>query len=195
MTARRWLVGVALVLAGLAGFLAVGVRGAMDVEARPSSPTLRLEVELAERRLLVVERGEVTRSYDVTIGAHGHPTPRGSFRISWMDWNPSWHPPKSPWARGKKPVGPGPDNPMGRVKLFFRQPAYYIHGTAAEDQLGQAASHGCVRLGNEDVMELARLVMEHGGEARPPGWFERVMSRFRETEKVTLSTPVPLVIR
>jgi murein L,D-transpeptidase YcbB/YkuD len=195
MNARRWMLALGLALAVLAGFLTRAAPAGEDVEARPSSPTLRLEVELAERQLRVVEHGAVTRTYDVTVGAPGHQTPTGSFRISWMDWNPSWHPPKSPWARGKKPVGPGPDNPMGRVKMFFRQPAYYIHGTSAEDQIGAAASHGCVRMRNEDVMELGRLVMEHGGEVRPPGWFQRVMNRFRETEKVSLPTPVPLTIR
>jgi lipoprotein-anchoring transpeptidase ErfK/SrfK len=143
----------------------------------------------------VVERGEVTRVYEVTVGKPAHPTPTGAYRISWVEWNPSWTPPNSRWARGKRAVGPGPDNPMGRVKMYFRGPAYYVHGTALDQEIGEASSHGCVRLRNDDVIDLAQLVMEHGGEPRPASWFRRVIDRFRDTQRVTLSTPVPIRIR
>ena len=70
---------------------------------------------------------------------------------------------------------------MGRVKIFFAEPDYYIHGTEAEESLGTAASHGCLRMSNDDVIELARLVMEHGGEARSPNWFRRILNRVTDT--------------
>ena len=47
---------------------------------------------------------------------------RGDFSVRRVIWNPRWVPPNSKWARGKKPMGPGPDNPMGRVKIFFKEP-------------------------------------------------------------------------
>jgi murein L,D-transpeptidase YcbB/YkuD len=194
MDRRRWTVLIVLLMAGATGLAAYAVRGG-SADARPDSPTLRLEVDLDARTLQVVERGAVTQEYAVTVGTASHPTPRGSFRISWLEWNPSWHPPDSPWARGRKPMGPGPDNPMGRVKLFFRNPAYYVHGTDAESEIGHAASHGCVRLRNEDVIALAKVVMEHGGEPPSPSWLQRVIDRFRDTERVTLPNPVPLTIR
>jgi murein L,D-transpeptidase YcbB/YkuD len=184
-----------LVLAAGTGVFAFVAGSGESLESAESSPTLRLEVDRAERVLQVVEDGVVTRVYDVTVGKPGHRTPAGAYRISWLEWNPSWTPPNSPWARGKRPMGPGPDNPMGRVKLFFRAPAYYVHGTEAEAEIGREASHGCVRMRNEDVIELAQLVMEHGGQPRPPGWFQRVIDRFRDTERVGLSTPVPITIR
>jgi murein L,D-transpeptidase YcbB/YkuD len=195
MSRRYWVLLAVLMLAGATGIFAFVGRADESLESAPSSPTLRIEVDLTERVLQVVEQGEVTRVYDVTVGKPGHRTPTGAYRISWLEWNPSWTPPNSSWARGRRPVGPGPDNPMGRVKLFFRAPAYYVHGTAADEEIGSAASHGCVRLRNEDVVELGRLVMEHGGEPRPAGWFQRVMDRFRDTERVSLSTPIPITIR
>ncbi len=45
------------------------------------------------------------------------------------------------------------------------------------------------------MLKVARKVMQHGGEARPPGWFKRVINAFRDTREVTLSRPVPVVIR
>jgi murein L,D-transpeptidase YcbB/YkuD len=194
MGRRFWALAAFLVLAAGSGLFAFVAKDDALAEA-PDSPTLRIEVDVAARQLYVVEGGQVTRMYDVTVGKPGHTTPTGSYRITWLEWNPTWTPPNSPWARGKRAMGPGPENPMGRVKLFFRQPAYYVHGTAADEEIGAAASHGCVRLRNEDVIELGRLVMEHGGEARPAGWFRRVIDRFRDTERVGLSTPVPIEIR
>lgn len=190
---RRIIFGaIVLLIAAIAGVLAFSAPKAL--EDRPSSETLRLEVDLSERTLSVVERGEVTAVHPVTVGSPDHPTPTGSYRIDWLVWNPSWNPPDSDWARDKKPVKPGWDNPMGRVKMFFRGPAYYVHGTRSVGELGQAASHGCVRMSNADVLKVARVVMEHGGEPRPPNWFKRIINRLSDTREVTLPRPVPVVI-
>jgi lipoprotein-anchoring transpeptidase ErfK/SrfK len=190
---KRIILGVlAVVLAAGVGLLAFSAPRSSS--AGPSSETLRLEVDLSERTLSVVENGEVTQTHPVTVGSSEHPTPRGSYRIDWLVWNPSWNPPASDWARGKKPVGPGWNNPMGRVKMFFKAPTFYIHGTRAISELGEAASHGCVRMSNADVLRVARIVMEHGGEKRPPNWFKRVINRIRDTEEVRLTNPVPVTI-
>lgn len=191
MNGRRVLLGCVIAVMAVTGLFAFSTR---EVEPPESSKTLRLEVDLSERTLTVRERGNVLKTFDVTVGTSRHPTPRGDYRIDWIVWNPSWTPPNSEWARGQEPVGPGPSNPMGRVKMFFRQPAYYVHGTTRDDQIGEAASHGCVRMRNEDVIELAQLVMEHGGEPKEPNWFTRVINRFRDTREVTLQAPVPVII-
>lgn len=181
------------------GILAIlVVAGGMSLrDQRPTerpSETLRLEVDISDRTLSVLERGRVVETHPVTVGSRNHPTPLGSYAIDWIVWNPSWNPPDSGWAKNRRAMGPGPDNPMGRVKMFFREPAYYVHGTRAISELGTAASHGCVRLSNADVLKVARRVMKHGGEARPPGWFKRVINSFRDTREVRLTRPVPVQI-
>lgn len=129
-------------------------------------------------------------------GKQGHATPRGNFAIQRVIWNPRWVPPDSEWARGKKPREPGdPRNPMGRVKAFFREPTYYIHGTDDEASIGRAASHGCVRMRNEDVIELSRLLVEHGGAPLDPGALQRIINRVRQSHEARLSSPVPLRIQ
>ncbi len=183
---------MAVVLAAAVGLLAFSTPRSSST-GLPSA-TLRLEVDLSERTLSVVENGVVTQTHPVTVGSSAHPTPTGSYQIDWMVWNPSWNPPDSDWARGKKPVGPGWNNPMGRVKMFFRAPTFYIHGTRSVSELGEAASHGCVRMSNADVLRVARIVMEHGGEKRPPNWFKRVINRIRDTQEVRLTNPVPVTI-
>jgi lipoprotein-anchoring transpeptidase ErfK/SrfK len=156
---------------------------------------LRLDVDLSERRIVAIVDGEEAASYDVSIGKDPYPTPRGDFSIRKVVWNPSWKPPDSKWARGKSAKGPAdPDNPMKRVKMFFKEPDYYIHGTGDVDSLGQAKSHGCLRMHEEDVTDLAKLVMEHGGKPMPEPWYKRILHR-RTTKVIYLSDPIPVEIR
>ncbi|HET7433120.1 MAG TPA: L,D-transpeptidase [Thermoanaerobaculia bacterium] len=155
---------------------------------------LYLSVDLSERELVAKVNGEVVKRFPVAIGTEEKPTPRGDFSIRKVILNPSWHPPDEKWARGKSPKDPGdPDNPMKRVKMFFQEPDYYIHGTADDDSLGKAESHGCVRMNTEDVTDLVKIVMEHGGKPMPEPWYRRIF-RSRATKVVMLSTPVPLEI-
>ena len=156
---------------------------------------IRLEVDVSERILRVIAADSIVKTYTVAVGAPAHPTPRGSFSIRRVIWNPRWVPPNAAWARGKTPKEPGdPNNPMGRVKLFFSEPDYYIHGTENQASLGRAESHGCVRMANSDVVELAQLVMEHGGQPRPQSWFHRILNVVRSTNEVRLTTPVSVVV-
>ncbi|HEX8252985.1 MAG TPA: L,D-transpeptidase [Thermoanaerobaculia bacterium] len=155
---------------------------------------LRLEVDLEDRELMAYVDGEEVERFDIAIGKESYPTPQGSFKISKVIWNPSWRPPDSKWAKGKTAKPPGhPENPMKRVKMFFKEPDYYIHGTGDEDSLGKAESHGCIRMAPDDVTRLARLVMEYGGKPMPEPWYKRILRR-KSTQVVYLEEPVQVAI-
>ncbi len=163
--------------------------------ASAAAAELRLEVDLSERRLNAIVDGDVIETFVVAVGKERNPTPEGAFKIRKVIWNPSWKPPDAKWARGKTAKPPGhPENPMKVVKIFFREPDYYIHGTAEEESLGQAESHGCIRMDKQDVERLGRLVMEHGGKPMPEPWYKRIFRR-RTTKVVYLDTPVRIEIR
>lgn len=156
---------------------------------------LRLEVDLSERQLTAVVDGNVIETFTVAVGADTFPTPKGDFTIRKVIWNPAWKPPDEKWARGKTAKAPGdPDNPMKVVKMFFKEPDYYIHGTGDEDSLGKAESHGCIRMHEDDVARLAQLVMEHGGKPMPEPWYRRIFRR-KTTKVVYLDLAVPIEIR
>ena len=162
--------------------------------AAPAAADLKLEVDISKRELVAVENGDVVKRYDVAVGTKKYPTPTGSFKIRKVIWNPSWRPPDSKWARNKTAKPPGhPENPMKRVKIFFREPDYYIHGTGEEDSLGTAASHGCVRMSPSDATELAQMIMNHGGKPKPEPWYRRILRR-KSTKVIYLSKPVPIRI-
>jgi len=148
-------------------------------------------------RILTVKHGDSTlKTYAVAVGQDKYPTPVGSFTIEKIVWNPSRHPPPdADWAKGKKPKGPGdPGNPMKVVKIFFQEPDYYIHGTDDVESLGSAASHGCLRMDPTEVADLAKLIMEHGGQPRGENWFWRILHSRRDEQVVYLDNPVSLTI-
>jgi lipoprotein-anchoring transpeptidase ErfK/SrfK len=157
---------------------------------------LSITVDLSDRSLFLMDGRRIVRRFPVSIGAANYPTPKGQFRISHMIWNPSWRPPASGWARGKTYEPPGsPGNPMGRIKIFFRAPDFYIHGTGLTSSLGRPASHGCVRMRNIDAAELGRILMEHGGSSRPPEWYQETLEKADTSRTVRLSKPVAILIR
>lgn len=160
----------------------------------PAAAALHIDVDVSERKLSLFDGDALINTYDVAVGTKEKPTPTGDFSIDKIVWNPSWHPPDEKWARGKDPKGPGdPDNPMKRVKIFFSEPDYYIHGTGALDSLGDAASHGCIRMDPKEATELAKMLMEHGGQPKPEPWYRRILHR-RSTRVIMLSKPIAMTV-
>lgn len=157
---------------------------------------LQLRASVSERMLYVQKGDSTLKTFQVAVGTDRYPTPRGTFRIKKMIWNPSWRPPpESDWARGKKATEPGdPKNPMKVVKIFFKEPDYYIHGTGEVESLGSAASHGCIRMDPYEIAELAKLIMEHGGQPREENWFLRLLHSRREEKPIYLDNPVAITI-
>jgi hypothetical protein len=164
--------------------------------SRPGTGDLRLELVKSERELRVYRGGQRVATHPVAIGQEpDHPTPTGEFTIHQVDWNPDWRPPDSEWAADEEYREPGhPENPMGRARLIFQEP-YSIHGTDEMDSLGRAASHGSVRVANNVVLELARMIMEASGDGRSEDWYRQAREQRDEMRQVSLSNPVPLTIR
>ncbi|MEO5567459.1 MAG: L,D-transpeptidase [Gemmatimonadaceae bacterium] len=156
---------------------------------------VRLGANLSTRTLTVVAQNGAIRTFNIAIGTPSYPTPTGTYSIRRIVWNPSWIPPDSKWAKKETAKGPGErGNPMKVAKIFFKEPDYYIHGTAAINSLGSAASHGCLRMHPDEVAELAQFLMMNGGQAKEEGWFSRVVHMRWKTHTVTLSKPVTITV-
>jgi murein L,D-transpeptidase YcbB/YkuD len=164
---------------------------ALSVFGGGADAQLRIQVNVPAYRMDVYRGEEKIRTYPVAVGSPRYPTPLGGYRIGTVEWNPWWNPPASPWARGEKRTPPGPSNPMGRAKLEFT-PLYYLHGSTAK--LGRAVSHGCIRMANADVLELARLVAEEVGAPITSGEISGLESSSRRTRRVTLPEGVPVQV-
>lgn len=204
MAARRFsggMLAMAGVLAG-AGCASSGSSASGTYHANPSvgagasypgEPSgMHINVSLGERKLYLKQGSEVVQAYSIGVGKEGYETPVGDYTVRKIVWNPPWTPPNESWAADKEPQPPGAaDNPMKAVKIYFKEPDYYIHGTGTLSSLGGAVSHGCLRMAPGDAANLARYLMEHGGASRDAAWFSRV-STSNETETVVLPSGVPM---
>lgn len=161
--------------------------------APDSVPPLRFVLNVPATRLDVLEEGKPTRTYRVAVGTDDHRTPIGSFQVDRIVWNPWWVPPPFEWARKMKVTPPGPDNPTGRVKLFFGF-YHFLHGTPDEESIGTVASHGCVRLVNPNAIELARIAHAYATPDLGPAVLDSLIDDPRMTRTIRLAGPVPLSV-
>ena len=70
-------------------------------------------IKRSANKLTLYNGMKVVRVFGVATGQNVYPTPLGRFQIVVKWKNPWWYPPASPWAKGLKPVPPGPNNPLG----------------------------------------------------------------------------------
>ena len=163
--------------------------------ASPSNlDKLQFIIDRSDRKLYVYRGSRLIRIHDVAVGMRGHATPLGSWAFYQVDINPDWTPPDSAWARRSSYTPPGhPDNPMGRVRMIFHRP-YTIHGTDALNSLGQAASHGSVRIANSEAIELAEILLKEGGRWQGRYWFQTMLAYPTRMYQIRLKTPVSIQI-
>lgn len=167
----------------------------MSTTAATAQAPLRIDLNIPALKIVVFEGDQVLETYPIAVGMPGFDTPTGDYSITHAEWNPWWHPPTHrEWARGEQVTPPGPNNPMGRVKLFFL-PLYFIHGTPDGESIGTPASHGCVRMTNADVIELARLLHERAAPQLSAAELEALASRPGSTRRVDFQTPIEVSIR
>ena len=124
---------------------------AASTEVMAESATRRLVVSIPDRKIALLENGRVVKVYPIAVGKAGTPSPHGTFHIASRVVKPTWYQPG-------KVVGPGPANPLGTRWMGLGYKGYGIHGTNRPDSIGQAASHGCIRMRIQDVEELFELV-------------------------------------
>ena len=124
----------------------------------PSSPLYGETPEsLAQsRQLKVYQKDEVILSFPVAVGQAEWQTPLGQYWITQMKKEPAWQHPIT-----GEVVESGPDNPLGARWIGFwsdGKTQIGFHGTNQEDSIGQAVSHGCIRLRNQDILDLYERV-------------------------------------
>ena len=113
-------------------------------------------IETRKRFLyLVLANGKALR-YGIGVGRSGF-TWKGTEHISRKAEWPDWHPPAEMIERQPglpEVVEGGPDNPLGARALYLGATEYRIHGTSQPWTIGRAVSSGCIRLTNDDVIDL-----------------------------------------
>ena len=103
-------------------------------------------IRRGSNRLYLYKGMRFQRVFGVATGQSAYPTPLGSWHVVVKWRNPWWYPPNSPWAKGEKPVPPGPGNPLGTRWMGLSASGVGIHGTPDDTSIGYSASHGCIRM-------------------------------------------------
>ncbi|HEY1272418.1 MAG TPA: L,D-transpeptidase [Terriglobales bacterium] len=108
-------------------------------------------VSIPDRKLAVIEDSEVIRVFPVAVGAKSTPSPAGEFAVISHLSKPTYYHPGVV-------IPPGKGNPLGTRWIGLDKKGYGIHGTNLPKSIGQAASHGCIRLRNRDVEAFFEMV-------------------------------------
>ncbi len=132
----------------------------------PPGPREGIVINLAEYRLYYFPKGQnVVHTFPLGIGREGWGSPIAHTTITGKTANPAWYPPASIRAEHAADgdplptvVPPGPDNPLGPFKFSLGTPGYLIHGSNKKFGIGMRVSHGCFRMLNENVLQLAAMV-------------------------------------
>ncbi|MBQ0821567.1 L,D-transpeptidase [Microvirga terrae] len=149
----------AFAIAALAGLTvtatAASAREVVPFEGRVSPGTV--VIRTAERKLYYVRGDGTALRYRVAVGKPGKQW-FGEARIDGKYVRPAWSPPDE--VKRDNPrlpdVIPGgaPNNPMGARALTLDLDEYAIHGTNRPGSIGTYASYGCIRMLNEDIVDL-----------------------------------------
>ncbi|MCX5580521.1 L,D-transpeptidase [Kaistia terrae] len=117
-------------------------------------------VDTKARHLLFVEDAATVMRYGVAVGASGHAWQGNAVVGRKAKW-PAWHPTDDMHAQTPglpRRIEPGPANPLGARGLYLYADGvdtlYRIHGTSEPWTIGTEASSGCIRMINEDIIDL-----------------------------------------
>lgn len=136
---------------------------AVSSDQLPKGVVASIKIDKAERAVLAYDAaGKLIAFYPATIGSEDMPAPAGQWKVTGVAFDPTftYDPARLTYkakggATGKMTVKAGPNNPVGAVWIDLSKDTYGIHGAPEPQEIGKTFSHGCVRLTNWDVRELA----------------------------------------
>jgi lipoprotein-anchoring transpeptidase ErfK/SrfK len=148
---NKWAVAVSAAM--VMGMQAMGqaVTAPDRTSVQPVQVKRTIVVSLEDRKLALVEDGQVKKVYTVSVGKPSTPSPVGTFTIQRRVKNPVYQ-------HDGKVVEPGPGNPVGTRWMGLSVKGDGIHGTNEPKSIGKAASHGCIRMARKDLEEMYAMV-------------------------------------
>lgn len=129
----------------------------------PGRPPVMVKVDIKTNMLGVFEADKLVAAYPVTVGSAQTASPIGEWKVSGITKLPRFRYDKQMLQHGQRSrnfhmLPPGPRSPVGVIWVALNKKGIGLHGTNEPETIGRAASHGCVRLANWDVVRLAQKV-------------------------------------
>ncbi len=120
------------------GQLHVGQKIQIPGLPEPTTIPFSIQISVGKRRLTLYNNGRLVKIFPIAVGKMLTNTPTGDYVIVNRQYNPG--------------------GPFGVLWLSLSKQGYGIHGTNNPSSIGKAVSHGCVRMYNRDVLQLADMV-------------------------------------
>ncbi|MEL7243929.1 MAG: L,D-transpeptidase [Cyanobacteria bacterium J06573_2] len=127
-----------------------------QIPNQPISQEVHLVVKLGARQVQVYRGNALVKSYPIAVGKPGYETPQGAFNVFSKEIDPVF----TNFKTGVV-IKPGINNPLGSRWIGVwtdGKTQIGFHGTNRPQSIGRAASHGCIRMHDKDVIELFRKV-------------------------------------
>src|SRR5438477_11664925 len=133
-----------------------------EQKAEPNSESaaaakMSVKVDVKTKILGVFEGDKIVAAYPVTVGSAQTALPIGDWKVRGVAKLPTFRYDEQMLKRGERSknfhmLPPGPNNPVGVVWIALNKRGIGIHGTDEPNTIGQATSHGCIRLANWDIV-------------------------------------------
>lgn len=160
---------------------------------------IKITINVPAFQMTLWQNGKEVKTYPIGVGKEDYPLYIGLRAASEISWNPVWIPPSSDWIEASTKVKPGeivlptdPRNPLGKVKIPLGY-GYLIHQAKGAGDLGNLVSHGCVRVMQKDLYDLAEKIVAARALDVTPAQIANA-KRTKEMLTVELETPVPVEI-
>ena len=126
---------------------------------------IKITLNVPAFQMTLWQDGKEVRSYPVGVGMLEFPIVIGIREASSIEWNPVWIPPSSDWIEKSSTVKAGeivlptdPRNPLGKVKIPLGY-GYLLHQAKGPGDMGSLVSHGCVRVMQPDLYDIAEKIV------------------------------------
>jgi lipoprotein-anchoring transpeptidase ErfK/SrfK len=129
----------------------------------PGTPLLAIKVDIKTNMLGVFESDKLVAAYPVTVGSAQTASPIGEWKVQRIVKLPTFRWDEAMLKYGRRSgnfhmLPPGPNSPIGVIWIALNKKGIGMHGTNEPETIGHAASHGCVRLANWDIVRLAQKI-------------------------------------
>jgi len=129
------------------------------------NPNVKITINVPAFQMTLWQEGKEVKSFPVGVGMLEYPIVMGRREATSIEWNPVWIPPSSDWIEKSSTVKAGeivlptdPRNPLGKVKIPLGY-GYLLHQAKGPGDMGSLVSHGCVRVMQRDLYELAEKIV------------------------------------
>jgi len=158
---------------------------------------IKITINVPAFQMTLWQNGKEVKTYPIGVGMEEYPIILGLREAKEISWNPVWIPPSSDWIEASSKVKAGeiilptdPRNPLGKVKIPLGY-GYLIHQAKGAGDLGNLVSHGCVRVMQKDLFDLAdKIVAARALDILP----EQIAEAKRTKTTLTAEMETPLSV-